>query len=317
MKAILTIILAFVANTMSAQMLTRCNEILDTVCQSKLTAVYLYTIRTSDAEGKSVTDSIQLALQVGEEVWKTWAFERYEYEKSSKVDPTYLPFMHNEVLMHIATTTVGYPEGKITSIESISPHQYEVTEDMEKPVWKKAKGKKSVCGYQCKKATGEFRGKKWNVCYATDIATEAGPWKLHGLPGLITYATDEKGIHTFQLVSINEEAVPITRSSGYPFHHWVFDKKSITADHTVEGELAIDTKPYVNITREKCLEMKNELFGDSRYLADPEFLNVWTNRDYYESDQHVINKFNGEKYILRGGLYIPDKGHKYQPLELK
>jgi len=310
MKAILTIIFALVANMMSAQVLARCNEILDTVCQSKLTAVYLYTIRTSDAEGKSVTDSIRLALQVGEKEWKTWTYERYEYEKSNKVDYTYLPFMHNEALMHIATTTVDYPEDKITSIESISPHQYEVIEDLEKPVWKKAKGKKSVCGYSCRKAIGEFRGKKWNVSYATDIHTEAGPWKLHGLPGLITYATDEKGIHTFHLISVNEETVPITRSSGCPELKFVYAEND-------NSQPTIKLKPYKNATREKCMRMKNELFGDSRYLADPEFLNVWTNRDYYESDQHVFTKSNGEKYILRGGLYIPDKGHKYQPLELK
>ncbi len=39
MKTTLTIILALVANTMSAQMLTRDNEKLDTLCQTKFTAV--------------------------------------------------------------------------------------------------------------------------------------------------------------------------------------------------------------------------------------------------------------------------------------
>ena len=304
MKTKLTILLALVANTMSAQQLLRCNEILDTVCQSKLTAVYLYTIHTTDADGKPVTDSLQLALQVGEEVWKTWSFGRYQFEKSDSTDTqTCMPFMHSEALMHVATTTVDYPEGKITSIETVTPHQYEVTEDIEKPVWKKAKGKKTVCGYQCRKAIGEFRGKKWNVCYATDIPTEAGPWKLHGLSGLITYATDEKGIHTFQLISVNEEAVPITRSSGYPMWDIVDEETKV--------------RPYVKATREKWLGMTNELFGDSRYLTDPEFYNVWTSREHYEANLSVITKFNGDKYSFRGGLEVPEKGHKYQPLELK
>lgn len=304
MKTKLTILLALVANTMSAQQLLRCNEILDTVCQSKLTAVYLYTIHTTDADGKPVTDSLQLALQVGEEVWKTWSFGRYQFEKSDSTDTqTCMPFMHSEALMHVATTTVDYPEGKITSIETVTPHQYEVTEDIEKPVWKKAKGKKTVCGYQCRKAIGEFRGKKWNVCYATDIPTEAGPWKLHGLSGLITYATDEKGIHTFQLISVNEEAVPITRSSGYPMWDIVDEETKV--------------RPYVKATREKWLGMTNELFGDSRYLTDPEFYNVWTSREHYEANLSVITKFNGDKYSFRGGLEVPEKGHKYQPLELE
>ena len=304
MKTKLTILLALVANTMSAQQLLRCNEILDTVCQSKLTAVYLYTIHTTDADGKPVTDSLQLALQVGEEVWKTWSFGRYQFEKNDSTETqTCMPFMHSEALMHVATTTVDYPEGKITSIETVTPHQYEVTEDIEKPVWKKAKGKKTVCGYQCRKAIGEFRGKKWNVCYATDIPTEAGPWKLHGLSGLITYATDEKGIHTFQLISVNEEAVPITRSSGYPMWDIVDEETKV--------------RPYVKATREKWFGMTNELFGDSRYLTDPEFYNVWTSREHYEANLSVITKFNGDKYSFRGGLEVPEKGHKYQPLELE
>lgn len=303
MKTKLTIILALVANVMSAQQLMRCNEILDTVCQSKFTAVYLYTIHTSDADGKPVTDSLQLALQVGENAWKTWAYERYEYEKNVNDSSTCKPFMHNEALMHIATTTVGYPEGKITSIETVVPHQYEVTEDIEKPVWKKVKGKESVCGYQCQKASGEFRGKTWKVLYTEDIPTVAGPWKLHGLSGLITYATDEEGIHTFQLISVNEEAVPITRSSGYPM--W----------NIYDGGTKV--RPYVKATREKWLGMTNELFGDSRYLTDPEFYNVWTSREHYEANLSIITKFNGDKYSLRGGLEVPAKGHKYQPLELK
>ncbi len=300
---------------MSAQVLTHCDEILDTVCQSRLTAVYLYTIHTSDAEGKSVTDSIQLALQVGEEVWKTWPYERYEYEKSGMDSLRILPFLHNEALMHIATTTVGYPEGKTTSIETIAPHQYEVDEDTEKPVWKKAKGKETICGYQCKKAKCEFRGKKWNVSYAADISTTAGPWKLHGLPGLITYATDVEGIHTFQLISINEEAIPITCSSGYPN----LNNVAFRQEENKEGLRVIH---YVKATREKCLKMQNELFGDSQYLTDTQFYNRWNSTEHYDPDLIAItitNKDNGESqnYNFRGGLYVPDKAHKYQPLELK
>lgn len=308
MKTKLTIILAFIANMMSAQVLDRHNEILDTVCQSKLTAVYLYTIHTSDADGNAVTDSLQLALQVGEKVWKTWTLERYEYEKSGKDSMKILPFLHNEALMHVATTTVGYPEGKITTIESIVPRQYEVTEDIEKPVWKKAKGKDLVGGYQSQKATCEFRGKRWNVSYTKDIPTAAGPWKLHGLKGLITYAADEEGIHTFQLVSINEEAAPITRSSGYPDESHMQDKKTMV-------------KPYVKATREKILEMKNELFGDERYPNEPMFFNSWRySMEHYDSDLSVItisNKDYIRTYNFKGGLYVPDKGHHYQPLELK
>ena len=137
MKTKLTIILALVASTMSAQMLTRDNEKLDTLCQTKFTAVYQYSINTSDAEKHPVTDSIRLALQVGDGVWKTWTYERYlfQQQRDEEIGEDHFWVMHNEALMHIATTTVGYPEVKTITLESVPPRQYEVTEDTETPIW--------------------------------------------------------------------------------------------------------------------------------------------------------------------------------------
>ena len=261
MKTKLTIILALVANMMSAQMLTQDNEALDTLCQTKFAAVYQYTINTSDAEGKPVTDSIRLALQVGDGVWKTWAYERYLNEGGREIGEDQMLFQRNEALMHIATTTVGYPEGKTTAIESIPPLQYAVTEDMEKPTWRMMEGSDSVCGYLCLKANGEFRGKKWNVLYAEDIPTAAGPWKLHGLPGLITYAADEEGIHTFKLIGIYQETAPITHSSGSAVRKFDIN----------ERRMKTTIIPYEKSTREQMQKQKKNVFGNRMYLTDPMF----------------------------------------------
>ena len=216
MRTKLTFALLFVVNMMSAQMLKRGNEKLDTLCQTKFTAVYQYSINTSDVDKKPVTDSIRLALQVGDGVWKTWTYERYlfQQQKDEEIGEDPYWFMQSEAQMHIATTTVGHPEGKTISLESIPPFQYEVTEDTEMPTWNMMEGSDSVCGYLCQKAKGKFRGKTWNVLYAEDIPTTAGPWKLQGLPGLITYAADDEGIHTFKLIGIYQETSPITYSAG-------------------------------------------------------------------------------------------------------
>ena len=116
MKTKFTIILALIANTLSAQMLTRSTENLDTLCQTKFTAVYQYSINTSDADENTVTDSIRLALQVGDGVWKTWTYERYLFErqKDEEIGEDHYWFMHNEALMHIATTIVGYRKVKLS-----------------------------------------------------------------------------------------------------------------------------------------------------------------------------------------------------------
>jgi len=49
---------------------------------------------------------------------------------------------------------------------------------------------KVIAGYNCTKATGVYRGRNWIAWFSTDIALPYGPWKLHGLPGLIIEAYD-------------------------------------------------------------------------------------------------------------------------------
>lgn len=68
------------------------------------------------------------------------------------------------------------------------------------------------CGYLCKKATAQFKGKNWTAWYTEDIPADLGPWKLSGLPGLILYAYDNDNLHTFKATGIttNEEN-PICR----------------------------------------------------------------------------------------------------------
>lgn len=303
MKSKLTIILALVAGTMSAQMLTRDSEKLDTLCQTKFTAVYQYSINTSDAEGQPVTDSIRLALQVGDGVWKTWTYERYlfQQQRDEEIGDRYW-FQSSEALMHIATTTVGYPEGKTISLESIPPHQYEVTEDTEMPAWNMVEGHDSVCGYLCQKANGKFRGKTWNVLYTEDIPTAAGPWKLQGLPGLIAYAADDEGIHTFKLIGIYQEAVPITYSAGSVVSEFVIQERRMR--NTVV--------PFEKATREQMQKHKNTVFGNRLYLTNPMFYMTGPKTIF-----HTYGKNENETYQFVGGLYVPEQGHKYQPLELK
>ena len=304
MKTILTTFLALVASTMSAQMLTRDSEKLDTLCQTKFTAVYQYSINTSDAEGQPVTDSIRLALQVGDGVWKTWTYERYlfQQQRDEEIGDDRYWFQSSEALMHVATTTVGYPEGKTISLESIPPHQYEVTEETEMPAWNIVEGHDSVCGYLCQKANGKFRGKTWNVLYTEDIPTAAGPWKLQGLPGLIAYAADDEGIHTFKLIGIYQEAVPITHSAGSVVSEFVIQERRMR--NTVV--------PFEKATREQMQKHKNTVFGNRLYLTNPMFYMSGPKTIF-----HTYGKNENETYQFVGGLYVPEQGHKYQPLELK
>ena len=299
-KFFTTMMVLMLAIAAQGQMLTRDNEKHDTLCLTKFTAVYQYSINTTDVEKQPVTDSIRLALQVGDGVWKTWTYERYlfEQQRDEEIGEDHYWFMHNEALMHIATTTVGYPEGKTITLESIPPLQYEVTEDTETPTWNMVEGSDSICGYLCQKASGKFRGKTWNVLYAEDIPTTAGPWKLQGLPGLITYAADDKGIHTFKLIGIYQETVPITYSAG-----------SVVSKFSIEERRMIKTMiPHEKATREQIQKQKKNVFGNRLYPSNPMF--------YMTGAKEILKVYqNSGDYQFVGGLYVPDKAHQYQPLE--
>ena len=299
-KFFTTMMVLMLAIAAQGQMLTRDNEKLDTLCLTKFTAVYQYSINTTDVEKLPVTDSIRLALQVGDGMWKTWTYERYlfQQQRDEEMGEDHYWFMHNEALMHIATTTVGYPEGKTITLESIPPLQYEVTEDTETPTWNMVEGSDSICGYLCQKASGKFRGKTWNVLYAEDIPTAAGPWKLQGLPGLITYAADDKGIHTFKLIGIYQETVPITYSAG-----------SVVSKFSMEERRMIKTViQHEKATREQIQKQKKNVFGNRLYPSNPMF--------YMTGAKEILKVYqNSGDYQFVGGLYVPDKAHQYQPLE--
>lgn len=83
---------------------------------------------------------------------------------------------------------MGYktPKIKRITIDNFSPIKWQILNES-----------KNILDYKCKKAVGEFRGRKYIAWFTTDISASYGPWKLGGLPGLILEAEDDKGIFKF------------------------------------------------------------------------------------------------------------------------
>ncbi|WP_424493547.1 GLPGLI family protein [Salinimicrobium sp. GXAS 041] len=65
-----------------------------------------------------------------------------------------------------------------------------VKEETPKIRWEMSKETKLIGEHTAKKATTEFRGRKYTAWFTTDIPLPYGPWKLQGLPGLILEAYD-------------------------------------------------------------------------------------------------------------------------------
>ena len=89
---------------------------------------------------------------------------------------------------------------------------YIYDEPMAMPEWTLHEDTMTVLGYLCKRATTHFRGRDWEVYYAPEIQLSRGPWKLWGLPGLITRATDADHYFLFEMTNferLSGQAQPI------------------------------------------------------------------------------------------------------------
>lgn len=105
----------------------------------------------------------------------------------------------------------NYPAGKLTHTEKICTDWFRYDEDIPSLEWELTDSVENVLGYECQSARCKFRGREWTVFYTEDIPLSDGPWKLHGLPGLIMKATDENGHYTFECIGIKSKADrPIT-----------------------------------------------------------------------------------------------------------
>lgn len=74
--------------------------------------------------------------------------------------------------------------------------------DMPETTWTITDEKKIIDSIPCQKATAWVKGRLYDAWFAPNLPFSTGPWKLHGLPGLILEAYDQKRQVQFLFVSI-------------------------------------------------------------------------------------------------------------------
>ena len=96
----------------------------------------------------------------------------------------------------------SYPDMKVVFSERISsgftPLNIGYADDT-KFNWKTENDKQKIGSYNTQKATTEFAGRKWIAWFTTDIPLQDGPYKFHGLPGLIVKIEDDAKNYSWEL----------------------------------------------------------------------------------------------------------------------
>ena len=104
---------------------------------------------------------------------------------------------------------VKYISEKIISVEAnLGLKSYHAEAQLQEIIWNVLPETKKIGNYVCQKATGSYGGRKYNAWFTKDIPFQDGPWKLHGLPGLILEASDAANeiSFTFKEISENNDA---------------------------------------------------------------------------------------------------------------
>ena len=275
----------------------------DSIDTTVFTVGYDFKVNTTDKEGKAVTDSLRTVLLVGSKSTKSLGYYTDMVEQQGEERGSF-GGKRKERCAHVPIIFVSQEKGQMTVREDVPAHRYEYTEPTGM-AWNLLDDTLTISGFHCQKATTTYGGRSWTAYYTEDVPSTAGPWKLHGCPGLIVSASTDDGIFSFTLFELLQVRRPITSSCGDGF-----ETSSI-------GGMMVKTK------RDKLIKMRNKLFTDPRYLTNPVYYYIKSPSDKSGGDVFKDDIRVGEPippnsfYLVINGTAIPSAVNVYQPLELE
>ena len=101
------------------------------------------------------------------------------------------------------SVTKEYPQYKIFLHNKILRDQFKVLEER-LMVWKMTNESQKIGIWKAQKATTTFGGRHWTAWFASEIPIQDGPYKFHGLPGLIVKLEDKTKSHVFELKGVRK-----------------------------------------------------------------------------------------------------------------
>ena len=170
--------------------------------------LYQY-IAVNDSTDKENVDKEFLVLDVSPAGSKFYSYEKYKSDSLMAIDVEKQSKAKTH-LINIKSTYKGkvnykiskeYPEFKTTFESRLGFNQYKVSDN--RPInWQIKPEKKQIGEFNTQKAETDMYGRKWTAWFATDLPIQDGPYKFHGLPGLIVKIEDETKSYSFELKGV-------------------------------------------------------------------------------------------------------------------
>lgn len=131
----------------------------------------------------------------------------------------------------------------------------QIIKDNYKIDWKLLDEYQSVLGFNCQKATCEFRGRSYEAFFTSEIPYNDGPYKFDGLPGLVLKVRSLDGALEIKAKMITnvEEDVPNNPYNGL--------------EHTISfNDYKKLYKKYFNYMTGYKADIDSEIFVPNRYI---------------------------------------------------
>lgn len=263
---------------------------------STFCCLYTHYIHTTDKDKVPVTDSLYSILEVGEQIYKYGDLSDYASLKNHLPEGVHTYQVEHEDCRIDENLWVyqNYPqEGVLTVHDVLHPSRVVYEEKTDAQQWSIQQGDTTIMGYTCRQAQLSYGGRKWTAWYTEEIPVSSGPWKLYGPPGLILYATDETGTHTFAAYTIfNVDKQPLMKHSCY------------------------STSKVVK--RDKLIKTRNKIKTDPQWIEKP-YYNNEANASFAVLDKKDRERLEIPYFIIINGIKYPDFKllHHFQPLELE
>lgn len=110
-----------------------------------------------------------------------------------------------------------YPKYEVSLETRIGRDLFNVSDDRDFK-WKILPEKEKIGEFETQKASTEFGGRKWTAWFTAELPFQDGPYKFHGLPGLIVKIEDASKTHQFELKGVSKynEVAPKTSEFDAP-----------------------------------------------------------------------------------------------------
>ena len=223
-RNILTLLLLMLSIGMKAQInIIDLNAVIqsDSIDQARLVVQYEMKYVKDTTNEKQLVDPLKetLMLEIGQKVSKCYSYTFYLRDSILTAD--YKAGASQETITQHAQAYgngnisyqifKNYPTGKVTTTDRLGTTNILCEEANERPEWQLHPDTMTILSYACQKATSRFKGRDYTAWYTMEVPVSEGPWKLHGLPGLIIKAEDSQYHYSFTCTGLEQcrEVKPI------------------------------------------------------------------------------------------------------------